>query len=319
MRYIGIDLGGTNIAVGIVEEDGRLLAKTSVPTEAGRPSDEVIADMAQTAHRLLRETGVSMEEIDSVGVGSPGSVDRVSGMVLSACNLNFQRVDLAGGMRKYFSKPIYVENDANCAAWAEAMAGAAAGVRHSVMVTLGTGIGGGIVIDGRLYGGFNNFGGEFGHTVIRAGGALCPCGRRGCFEAYASATALVRDTRRAAEADRRSLLWSCAEQEGKFSGRTAFWAARLGDPTAREVVERYLEALTEGVVNIITIFQPQVLVIGGGISHEGAALFEPLTERVMRIAYDAQTPPERRTEIKAALLGNDAGIVGAALLGKTEQ
>jgi len=249
-------------------------------------------------------------------VGSPGSVDPEAGIIRDACNLNFHDTELSKKLSALLNKPVYLENDANCAAWAEAMAGAAKGTKNSIMITLGTGIGGGIVINGRLYNGFNNFAGEFGHTVIRADGELCKCGKRGCFEAYASATALVRDTKRAAEKDRASLLWAYAEREGKFSGRTAFDAAKAGDATARAVVDRYVSDLAIGVANAIEIFQPQVAVIGGGVSHEGAALFDPLTEQVVGYVYGDRIPKEKQTKIMAARLGNDAGIVGAALLGR---
>ena len=316
MYYIGIDLGGTNIAVGIVTEEGKVFAKKSTPTGAGRPEGEVIADIARTVLALLDETGISMDDVLSVGIGTPGSVDAEAGVVLSACNLHFENTDLRTQLEAYLHKPIYVENDANCAAWAEAMTGAAAGTRHSVMITLGTGIGGGIVVDGRLYHGFNNFAGEFGHTIICAGGEPCKCGRRGCFEAYASATALIRETKKAAEENRGSLLWSFAEKEGRFTGRTAFDAAKAGDATAQAVVDRYIEYLAVGVANALEIFQPEVAVIGGGISHEGAALFDPLTKRVTDMVYGTYVPKEKQAKILAARLGNDAGIVGAALLGK---
>ena len=316
MYYIGIDLGGTNIAVGIVTEDGTLIAKKSSPTGAGRAEGEVIADIARTVLALVDEQGMASDKIVSVGIGTPGSVDAETGVVLSACNLNFQNTDLKTKLGAYLSKPIYVENDANCAMWAEAMAGAAAGTRHSVMITLGTGIGGGIVVDGRLYHGFNNFAGEFGHTIICAGGEPCRCGKRGCFEAYASATALIRQTENAAALDKASLLWAYAEKEGKFSGRTAFDAAKAGDVTAQSVVDRYIDSLAIGVANTIEIFQPEVAVIGGGISHEGEALFEPLIQRVTEMIYGNHVPKEKQTKILAARLGNDAGIIGAALLGK---
>jgi glucokinase len=316
MYYIGIDLGGTNIAVGIVTEDGTVFAKKSTPTGAGRSENEVIADIAQTVTSLLEETGVSLKEILSVGIGTPGAVDAEEGIVISACNLNFENTDLRTKLGVYFSKPIYVENDANCAAWAEALVGAAKGSENSVMITLGTGIGGGIVVDGHLYHGFNNFAGEFGHTVICVGGEPCKCGKRGCFEAYASATALIRETEKAANGARDSLLWTYAKKEGRFTGRTAFDAAKVGDRTAQAVVDAYIDHLAIGVANAIEIFQPEVLVIGGGISHEGESLFVPLIRRVTEMVYGDRIPEENQTKLLAAFLGNDAGIVGAALLGK---
>ena len=304
--------------MGLVNEQGEIRARKTVPTVASRQEDEIIAAMAGAAQDMLAQAGVSPSQIASVGIGSPGAVDSAAGVVVSACNLRFRNTPLAEKMRRYFSCPVYVENDANCAAWAEATAGAAKGTRDSVMITLGTGVGGGIVIGGRLYGGFNNYGGEFGHTVICADGELCACGRRGCLEAYASATALIRDAKRAAEQHRESLLWTYAAKEGAFSGKTVFAAAEQGDATAREVLDRYVYYLSLGLINLIRIFQPEVLVVGGGIAQAGDALLSPLTERVGSI-YGSYVTPEKRTKIKAASLGNDAGIVGAALLGKEIQ
>ena len=319
MKYIGIDLGGTNIAVGIVDADGQVLTKKSTKTHAERSADEIIADMAKTAMTLLDEAGVLLEDIEAVGVGSPGSVDPKMGVILSAPNLNFKNVELYKMLKVYIDKPIYIENDANCAALAEAKIGSARGTDHSVMITLGTGIGGGIVINGQLYTGFNNYGGEFGHMIIQMDGEPCRCGNNGCFEAYASASALIRDTKRAAEKDKGSLLWVCAQREGNFSGRTAFDAAKLGDKSAQAVVDRYIDHLAVGISNIIRIFQPQMVVVGGGVSHEGDGLFVPLAERVERMAYTNGNSKDKQTKIVAACLGNDAGIVGAALLGIKEK
>lgn len=315
MLYLGIDLGGTNIALGIVNEAGEILARKTVPTRAEREADEIIADMAQAGLSLIAQAGLTVVDIASVGIGSPGAIDNVTGTVVSACNLPFCHTPLAEKMRSYFPCPVYVENDANVAAWAEATAGAAKGMQDSLMITLGTGVGGGIVIGGRLYGGFNNYGGEFGHMIICADGEMCACGRRGCLEAYASATALIRDTRRAADRDPTSLLWAWAEKEGAFSGKTAFAAAALGDESARAVIDRYLDYLTVGLINLIRIFQPQVIVVGGGVAQAGEALLAPLRQRLDGI-YGSYVAPDKRTKVEAARLGNDAGIVGAALLGK---
>ena len=313
-KYLGIDLGGTNIALGIVDEAGHILARCSVPTGAARPAEEIIASMADAAKALMRETGIPAEEIASAGVGSPGGVDRESGIVLTACNLPFANTPLAELLRSRLGMPVYVDNDANCAAWAEAAAGAAAGTRHSVTITLGTGIGGGIVIDGKLYGGFNNLGGEFGHAVIEADGELCPCGRRGCLEAYASATALARDAERAAEKDPTSLLQRYRE-DGRFTAKSVFDAAAVGDAAAKAVLDRFIHYLALGLVGVIKIFQPEIIVIGGGVAAAGDALLQPLCEAVMREAYRPHVPEFRRTKLTLAKLGGDAGIIGAALLG----
>ena len=314
MYYVGIDLGGTNIAVGLVDKQGALLAKKSVPTDAERSEEAVLDSIASAVISLVEEAGYSMEEILSVGIGTPGSVDPLRGIVHSSCNLPFEDTPLAAGLEARLHKPILVENDANCAALGEAIAGAAKGMKNVVMITLGTGVGGAIVIHGALYGGFNNFGGEFGHMIVEAGGETCACGQRGCLEAYASATALARDARRAAEANPLSLINRCAEKEGKFSGRTAFDAARLGDRDAQAVVDRYIRYLAIGIANAIHILQPNAVVLGGGVAHEGDGLLIPLREQVYRIAYSENISSEMRTVLTVASLGNDAGIIGAALL-----
>ena len=310
MYYLGIDLGGTNIAVGIVNERGEILSRKSVPTQTELGEDAVITRMAEAARSLTEEAGIQLTDIVSVGVGSPGAIDSAAGVVVSACNLPFSHTPLAVRLEALLGRPVRVENDANVAAWAEATAGAARGTRDSVMLTLGTGVGGGIVIGGRLYGGFNNYGGEFGHMIIRDGGEMCACGQSGCLEAYASATALIRETRRAAEADKQSLLWACAEEEGKFSGKTAFAAAEKGDAAAKAVIDRYVYDLSLGVINLIRIFQPEVVVVGGGVARAGEALMAPLREKLHSYITGAKAP-----RVEAASLGDDAGIVGAALLG----
>ena len=316
-KYLGIDLGGTNIALGIVDETGHILARDSVPTGADRPAEAIIAAMADAAESLMRAAGIPASEIESVGVGSPGGIDREHGIVLAACNLPFAHTPLAELLHGHLGLPVYVDNDANCAAWAEAAAGAAAGTRHSVTITLGTGIGGGIVIDGKLYGGFNNLGGEFGHAVIEADGELCPCGRRGCLEAYASATALARDAKRAADRNPASLLWNHREGD-RFTAKSVFDAASDGDADAAAVLNRFVHYLALGLVGVIKIFQPEVIVIGGGVAAAGDALMVPLREAVMREAYRPHIPESRRTKLAIAKLGGDAGIIGAALLGMGE-
>lgn len=314
MYYIGIDLGGTNIAVGMVDMSGTIVAKKSTSTNASRSEQEVIDDIANTVISLVEESGYSMEDICSVGIGTPGSVEPERGIVYASCNLPFQDTPLAEYLSKRLNKPIFVENDANCAALAEAKVGAAKGMKNVAMITLGTGVGGAIVIDGKLYGGFNNFGGEFGHMMIEASGEMCPCGQRGCFETYCSATALARDAKRVAQANPHSLLNECAKREGKFSGRTAFDAAKLGDSCGQSVVDRYIHYMSIGIVNVIHILQPNVIVLGGGVAHEGENLLLPLVKQVDAIAYSDNVPKEKRTRITLARLGNDAGIIGAALL-----
>lgn len=315
-KYIGMDLGGTGIKIGLVDENGNILARKTTPTRSEREEDAIIADIAKTMFDLLAECGCTLEEITSVGIGCPGAVDATAGRVTAANNMNFQDTALIQKLSARIQKPIYLENDANCAALAEATVGAAKGARDLVMLTLGTGVGSALILNGQLYSGSNHFGGELGHTIVEANGEPCVCGSAGCLEAYVSATALIRDSKRAAVENRSSLLWSCAENEGAFSGKTAFDAAKMGDITAQRVVDRYVFYLAVGLVNIIRIFQPEVIVVGGGVSNAGDALFLPLARTVEEmIRYDG-VPKEKQTRIKVAERGNDAGIIGAAFLGK---
>ncbi len=310
MIYVGIDLGGTNIAAGIVGESGKLLHKKSIPTGADRDALAVIKDMAQVAMDVVAENGYTMDDVVSVGIGSPGAVDMAKGDLVYANNLPFSHTPMRAEMQKYINKPIYIDNDANCAAWAEAMAGATKGVDDSIAITLGTGVGGGIVVNGKLYSGFNFIGGERGHTVIAVDGEPCSCGRKGCWEAYASATALIRQTKRAAEAHKDSKMWDYTK-DGKFSGRTAFLAAKDGDKAAQEVVDNYVKYVGCGIANMINIFQPEVLVVGGGVANEGDNLLNPVREYVKKETYAKDI---KACRIEKAYLGNDAGIIGAALL-----
>lgn len=313
MYYIGIDLGGTNIAAGIVDENGKLIAKKSIPTCSERGEDAIIADMAALTKEIIEENGYSLDDVISVGIGSPGAVDTKAGVVVSASNLKFKNTPILEKFKQHINKEVHVENDANCAAWGEAMAGASKGTENSIMITLGTGVGGGIILNGEIYSGFNSFAGELGHMVIAADGKMCPCGKRGCWEAYSSATALIKLTEQYANEDKDSLMWEKYAEKGRFSGKTAFEAARMGDKTAKKVTDEYLRYLSVGLTNLMEIFQPEVIVIGGGISNEGKDLFEPLKTMAVSISYSEEAK-EKYTRIERAVLGNDAGIVGAAML-----
>ncbi len=314
MYYLGIDLGGTNIAAGIVNEQMELVYKTSIPTNAKSGAETVIQRMAEVANKVMEGAKVSVDEVKSIGIGSPGSIDPERGMVIYANNLDFYDLPMAEMLGEYFpGKPIYVENDANVAAWAEAKCGAAAGVRDSVTITLGTGVGGGMVIIGKLYSGFNHAGAEMGHIVIKEGGRPCTCGRKGCWEAYASVTGLIKTTQEHMEANLDSMMWKIAGSLDKVNGLTSFDAMRKGDEEAKKVVDEYLHSVATGLVDIINVLQPEVLCIGGGISKEGDYLLKPIKEHAEREMYARYN--KVRTEIRIAKLGNDAGIIGAALLG----
>jgi len=318
MYRIGIDLGGTNIAAGLVSADMRIIDKMSVPTLAQRAPELIIDDMAELCKRLVAAHGLSVNDVEAVGVASPGIADHDNGVVEYANNLPFRRFRLAELLRERFPVGrINVENDANAAAWGEAVAGAAKGTRNSVMITLGTGVGGGIIIDGKICSGFNFAGGELGHIVIREGGRQCSCGRRGCWEAYSSATALIALTGEKLDACRASgrptLIEKLFEQRGKISARTAFEAMKAGDEAGKEVVDEYIRYLACGLTNIVNIFQPEVISIGGGISNEKDNLLRPLIPIISKEQYGGGIV--KATVIKIAELGNDAGIIGAATLG----
>lgn len=313
MYYIGIDLGGTNIAVGIVNENGEIVAKKSTPTE---PQDikKTISLMADLCKSLSAEEKIPMEEIKSIGVGIPGTINSNDGIVVYSNNLKMENFEFSKELRKHIDKPVYISNDANVAALGEAVAGGAKGCDSAVIVTLGTGVGGGIILNNKIWEGHMSAGGEIGHTVISVDGEQCSCGRKGCWEAYSSATALIRDTKRAIDKNPDSLMCKMAQEAGKVSGKTAFQASRQGDKAAQEVVDSYIKHLAEGVANICNLLAPKCVLLGGGVSHEGDNLLIPLREAVKSLVYGGDRVEHARIEL--ATLGNDAGIIGAAMLGR---
>ena len=314
MYYIGIDLGGTNIAVGIVNENHEIIAKGSTPTLANREPGAILDDMAKACADVIAEAGLTVDDIEYAGIATPGTADHDAGVVVYANNLPFLNYPLSDELKKRIPfKAVYIENDANAAALGEAVAGAAKGTTDSIMITLGTGVGGGIIIDGKVYSGFNYAAAELGHMMIVANGNPCSCGLNGCWEAYSSATALIRSTREAMESNPDTVMWEmCEGNLANVNGRTAFNAMRQGDMVAAEVIDMYIEYLAVGIINIINIFCPEVLSIGGGISNEKDRLLDMLLPRIGMRIYSSNSP--RRTLIKIAELGNEAGIIGAAAL-----
>ncbi len=315
MYYIGIDLGGTNIVCGIVDVSGKLLMKKSCKTLAARPAEEIMADMASLCESVIEEFGCGKEKIAFCGIACPGIANCESGILEYSCNIPaFLNFDIVSDLRSRtgFSR-VGIDNDANCAAKGEAEAGAAKNSKSSVFITLGTGVGGGIILDGNVYHGMNFSGGELGHVVIEAGGIPCSCGRSGCWECYSSATALCRMTREEMIKNEKSLMWSLCENDlKKVSGRTAFDAERKGDESAKKVLDRFRYYLALGIANMINIFQPEILSVGGGISAEGETLLGPVRKIMEKEQYSRNC--NRKTILKKAELGNDAGIIGAALL-----
>lgn len=315
MYYCGIDLGGTKIAAGIVDENGTVIMKDSVPTGRTREPEEIINDMCALITKLMKDAGISKDDIHSIGIGTPGIPDRKNGIIVYSCNINLNNVNIRNEIQKHINVPVYLENDANCAAIAESVAGAAKTAEDSVTITIGTGIGGGVIISNRILTGFNGAGGELGHIVLELDGEQCTCGRKGCWEVFSSATALIRQTRRAAKANPHSkIVGLVAGDLDKIDAKTAFDAARLGDETAVRVIDRYIDNLADGLANIINIFQPEVIVIGGGVSKEGENLLEPLRQKMKGRTYGSSWI--QNTRIVAAQMGNDAGIVGAALISR---
>lgn len=313
MYRVGIDFGGTNIAAGVVDENYNILATAHCKTNAPREIAAIADDMARIVFEAIEKSGIDIEKIDSMGVGAPGAVNPVEGIVYRAENLDFYNVNLSALLEERVGKKFYLENDANAAAYGEFLAGAGKGTENFVAITLGTGVGGGIIIDKKIYSGSNFAGGEFGHMVILKDGESCNCGRNGCFEAYASATALINQTKQAMIRYPDTVLWELCENDmNKVSGRTAFDGMRKGDKVAQAVVNKYIEYLSVGVSNILNIFQPEVICIGGGISKEGKTLTEKLEAIVSGDDYAASL--KKRTVIKTAFLGRDAGIIGAAFL-----
>ena len=315
MYYAGIDLGGTNIAAGIVDESGKMIKSMSVPTRAERDFREIVKDMAELVKKLADTAGIPIGDIEAAGIGCPGSIDSERGICEYSNNIDMHHADLAGEFRKSLNIPVHIENDANAAALGEYEMNAK-GSRSFVFVTLGTGIGSGVIIDGEIFKGFNGAGAEFGHTVINIGGEQCTCGRKGCWETYASVTALIRQTKEAMEKHKDSLMHEIAEKEGKVSGLTSFLAAKKGDKYAQDVVSKYFEYIAEGITNLVNIFQPEILVIGGSISKEGDYLLNPVKAFVEKNDFNRYMP---KTKIEIAKLFGDAGIIGAAIAARNAQ
>ncbi len=313
MYRIGVDLGGTNISVGVVDGDFNIIGRGKMKTNTPRPAEEIFADIAKAVEMAIDDAGINMDEVISIGVGTPGTVNNETGTIEYANNLGFDNVPAKKMLEDLTGKPCFFANDASCAALGEFYAGAGKGSKNLVAVTLGTGVGSGIVIEGKLFRGANSAGGELGHTVINVNGEPCNCGRNGCWERYASATALIAQTKAAMEQNPDSKMWNCAG--GKLenvNGRTSFDAMRMGDEAAKELVDKYTYYVAVGVINIINIFQPDVVCIGGGICNEGETLLAPVREFCYQERYSKYS--QNQAKICKAELGNDAGVIGAALL-----
>ena len=295
MYRIGIDLGGTNMKAGIVDENHKIVIQDSIPTRVEHPYKEIIRDMAELVKDLLKKIHITEEKLSGIGVGSPGTVDAKNGIVL------------------YFACKIRISNDANCAALGEVMAGAAMKIKNAVLITLGTGVGGGVIIDGQVFEGAHAGGAELGHTSLIFGGERCTCGRRGCAEAYVSATALIREAKLAAKNNPDSIMNElCKGDLSNMNGKVPFDAAEQNDAVGIKVVNDYIIYLGETITNYVNIFRPDIVLLSGGVCNQKEKLTEPLTEYIKTQCFGrekAYVP-----EVRCAILGNNAGIIGAASL-----
>lgn len=309
MYYIGIDVGGTNLKAGLVNDQGEILTSERTPLHFQGP--EAFAEtLACLSKAVLKKAGMTEKDIAYVGMGIPGAVS--GGKILYTANIPMRDVPLEDLFRKHLDLPVLLGNDADCAAAGEFLCGAGQGSRDFIILTLGTGVGGGIILGGKLQTGMG-CGGEVGHMVIEHNGVPCNCGRRGCWEAYASATGLIRMTKEAMEQCPESLLHTIARENGSVEGRTAFQAAQQGDKTALEVCRNYVSYLAAGVVNLVNILQPQVVAIGGGVAAAPEELLlHPLQKIVEEQCYGRHVG--QFPKLVLATMGNDAGIIGAALL-----
>ena len=308
MYRVGVDLGGTNIAVGLVNDRYEIIAYNSVPTNAKRPAEQIVADIGGAIKSVLEKSGVNGADCSMIGIGAPGICDVECGVVVRSYSLAWDNVPLVAMMKELFDIPVRIDNDANCAALAEVKTGVAKGCKNVVLVTLGTGIGTGIVINGSIYSGLRGSGTEMGHILIDYDGELCFCGRKGCWDAYASVTALIVQAKRAAASRPESILNSVSQ----ITGKSVFDAADKNDVTAKAVINQYCQYLALGVSNIINALAPEMILIGGGISCQGDRILDPVREYVRENCFDKRE--EAMPLIQVASMGNDAGIIGAAAL-----
>ena len=311
MIAIGIDIGGTSIKGAAVYDDGRTLDVFSLPVNKGDSGEQTINQLIDLVEKYLAQHDLQ-DKIVGIGLGIPGTLDVDRGVVIYSANLKWENLPIVDLFKQRLPYRVRISNDANVAALGEAKFGAAKGVPYSIMLTLGTGVGGGIVLDGKLYEGNQGQGAEMGHMVVEMNGRQCGCGRKGCMEAYASATAIIRDTNEAMARHPNSLMHEVAKDLGKVDGRVAFKAARQGDVAALEVVDQYVFYLCEGILNYCNIFRPNLVILSGGIANEGDYLFDKINNYLALQQYGYPKSPV--VKVVPAQLGYDSGKIGAASL-----
>ena len=314
MYYLGVDLGGTGIKAGVVTDKGEILSKGSTPTGKERPYQEIIADIAALCLKSVKEANLTIEDIESIGVGVPGICDPKTGVIPFCTNLGWHEVPFVSELQKHINLPVTVDNDATVAGYAECVAGVSAGTSSSIFLTLGTGVGGAIIINGRPYSGAHGVGSEVGHMIIKMDGEACTCGNNGCFERYASATAIIREGRKAVAENPQSMIMKrCGGNPERINAKTVIDCAKEGDETAKKVFDGYVKGLAHGIVSLINVLDPEVIALGGGVSMAGEFLLDAVREAVKPLVF-YKTMPYARIEL--AQLGADAGLIGAALLGR---
>ena len=311
MLAIGIDVGGTSIKGAAIYDNGKMLDVFSMPVIKGEPGEETIEKLIDLVAGYISYHNIA-DQIEGIGIGIPGLLDVDRGVVVMSNNLKWEDLPIADMFKARLPYPVRIANDANVAAYGEALYGAGKGVPYVIMLTLGTGVGGGVVLNGQLYEGNKGQGTELGHIIMKFNGRQCTCGRRGCFERYASATGLVMDTEEAMEQYPESLMHQIAKEEGKVNGRVAFKAARQGDPAAIAVVEQYICYLSEGILDYCNIFRPNIVILSGGIANEGDYLFDRVNAYLPKERYGFPRSPA--VKVVPAILGYDSGKIGAAAL-----
>lgn len=312
MIRIGVDVGGTGIQIGVVDREYRIIRESSIPTRTDIPFEEQLKHIVDCIVSTVQAAGMSEDDIESVGIGIPGIASAKTGEVIKCTNMGWNHVPFREVFNRYLKKPVHIDNDANVAALAESVAGVSAGTSSSVFITIGTGIGSGIIINGRIWSGAHHIGAELGHVIFDLDGVPCTCGNHGCLERYCSATALIRMAREAvAEQPDSLILRSVNMDPSRIEAKTVFDAARQEDPLAVSVYSRYIDYLAQAVASVVNLLDPEVIVLGGGVSKAGSFLLDPLTREYKQyvVFNDQPLPP-----VKIAVLGSEAGIIGAAML-----
>ena len=314
MIYLGIDVGGTDVKIGLLNENAKILALGKTPTGVGNPYQDIIRNIAEYSKTLLTQAGYTLDDLTAVGVGVPGVADNDSGVVVRCVNMEWWNIPLREELQKHIPRPVTIDNDANLAGLAESICGVSMGTDSSVFITLGTGVGGGLILQGKPWSGQHGEGGEIGHIIMDIDGIPCTCGRKGCLERYCSATALIRIAQEAVIQHHESMLWSvCDNNPEKLNGKNIFACAMKGDATALEVFDRYIHYLCLALSSIICMIDPQVIVIGGGLSKDGPFLLDAINKRIKGYLAFPEVP---FADIKIATLGANAGFIGAAMLAK---